>query len=119
MSAKMQPIKAAPSGPPTQRCSAGDCSRICEALGMSLGICHGPMDDSRGLAFTVCGGMLTDGTTAPAWIARMNGWSHEEIAAEALARDAVRRSGRYQWESLPNARLLAQPVETSTPTPKP
>ena len=61
------------------------------------------MYDSRGLAFTVCGGMLTDGTAAPEWIARMNGWSHEEIAAEALARDAVKRSGRYRWESLPIA----------------
>lgn len=103
MNAKKQPIKAGPSGPPTRACSPGDCSRICEALGLSLGIRHGPMYDSRGLAFTVCGGMLTDGTAAPEWIARMNGWSHEEIAAEALARDAVKRSGRYRWESLPIA----------------
>jgi hypothetical protein len=35
-----------------------------------------------GVAFTVCGGQLVNGKTAPPEIARMNGWTADDIAHE-------------------------------------
>lgn len=75
----------------------GDCCRIARAIGMSLGEYEGRDDDSRGLAFTVCGGKTVDGREEP-WIARMNGWPVEDIAAEAIKRNAVKKTGRWCWE---------------------
>ncbi len=78
----------------------GDCNRIAVALGLSPGEWHGRDDDARGLAFTVCGGELTDGSKPPPWLGRMNGWHVEEIAKEAIERHAVERVGRYGWKAL-------------------
>lgn len=52
--------------------------KITRSLGMSV---------SDGLGFTVCGGQLVNGEDAPDWVAEMNGWSVEEIARSAQARN--------------------------------
>lgn len=75
----------------------GDCCRIAQAIGMSLGEYHGRDDDARGLAFTVGAGQLNNGKPAEPWIANMNGWPVEDIAIEALKRKAVKRVGRWNW----------------------
>jgi hypothetical protein len=77
--------------------SYGDCCRIAQAIGLSLGEYERRNNDSRGLAFTVGGGKLNNGQEAEPWIARMNGWTVEEIAQEALNRQTVERSGRWKW----------------------
>lgn len=41
---------------------------------------------SGGLGFTVRGGRLVDGSTAPDWIAKLNGCCVHEIAREAKRR---------------------------------
>lgn len=51
--------------------------RFVESLGMSV--------SSDGVAFTVCGGQLVNGETAPPEIARMNGWTVDDIALEMRA----------------------------------
>jgi len=83
-------------------CSAhltyGDCCRIAQAIGLSLGEYEGRDNDGRGLAFTICGGKLNNGHEAEPWIARMNGWPVEDIADEALRRKAVRKVGRWAWQ---------------------
>lgn len=48
--------------------------RFVESLGMSV--------SSDGIAFTVCGGQLVNGETAPPEIARMNGWTVDDVVAE-------------------------------------
>ena len=52
-----------------------DCAELIESIGMSV-------DD--GVAFTVCGGQLTDGGAASSDVQRMNGWSVEEAAREII-----------------------------------
>lgn len=51
-----------------------------ESLGMSV--------SSDGVAFTVCGSQLVDGRDAPPEILRMNGWTVDEIARNALESSA-------------------------------
>ena len=46
----------------------GECCRIAQAIGLSLGEYEGRDNDSRGLAFTVCGGKLINGHEAAPWI---------------------------------------------------
>jgi hypothetical protein len=60
---------------------------------MSLGEYEGRNEDNSGLAFTVAGGKTVDGREVP-WIARMNGWPVEDIAADAIKRNAVKKTGR-------------------------
>jgi hypothetical protein len=83
-------------------CSAhltyGDCCRIAQAIGLSLGEYEGRDNDGRGLAFTFCGGQLNNGHEAEPWIARMNGWPVKDIADEALRRKAVKKVGRWAWQ---------------------
>ena len=79
------------------RLNLGDCNRIAQALGLSLGYRHSRDDDSRGLAFTVCGGKLVNGEDAPEWLANMNGDCVKTISREALRRNAVKRTGRWTW----------------------
>jgi hypothetical protein len=82
-------------------CSAhltyGDCCRIAQAIGLSLGEYDCRDDDSRELAFTIHDGQLNNGHETEPWIARMNGWPVEDIADEALRRKAVKRVGRWAW----------------------
>jgi hypothetical protein len=54
-----------------------DARTTVERLGMSI---------EDGLGFTVAGGLLTDGASAPRWIQEMNGWSVDEIADAATKR---------------------------------
>lgn len=72
----------------------GDDERICVALGMSLGD-----GESAGLAFTFCGGQLVNGDRAPEWIAANNGNCVDEIADEAIERNAVEPVGRWGWQA--------------------
>ncbi len=87
--------------------SFGDCCRIARTLGMSMGEYQSRDDDSRGLAFTVCGGKLITGQPAPEWLARLNGCEVETIAREAIARGVVERSGRYAWALCQNLNSLS------------
>lgn len=81
-----------------KRVTFGDFVRIAEALGLSMGEYWGRDDDFRNLAFTVCGGQLVWGESAPEWLVKLNGCCVDTIAKEALKRGAIRPVGRWGWE---------------------